>query len=216
MSKPTTQISIVKNAKHPQKAPIIRYSDARRAIVEHLCDIGRSKSPLVAAEQMLLQRSTDPSEGTLRQDDAVKSIEVLHSLQAMSNQTSGFQFVSSPAKQAKLSIGGVEVSVYADMLVHGQEKGVEQIGAAVLRMTQDDTATDAAKEKRKNMGLYVATLLRLHVDQNISSNRTPSNRLCMSIDVQHGEAFVAPKATTQRTKDITGACQFIAALWPTL
>ncbi|MEB8387394.1 hypothetical protein OO012_09150 [Rhodobacteraceae bacterium KMM 6894] len=51
-------------------------------------------------------------------------------------------------------------------------------------MPQDDTVTDAAKEKRKNMGLYVATLLRLHVDQNI--------------------------------KDITGSCQFIAALWPTL
>ena len=80
VSKPTTQISIVKNAKSPQKPPIIRYTDARRAIVEHLSDISRSNAPLVAAEQMLLQRSTDPSESSLRQDDATKSIEVLHAL----------------------------------------------------------------------------------------------------------------------------------------
>lgn len=86
----------------------------------------------------------------------------------------------------------------------------------MLRMTQDDAATDAAKQKRKNMGLYVATLLRMHVDQNMPSNRVPANRLCMSIDVQHGEAFAALKAMAQRTKDITGACQLIAALWPTL
>ena len=83
-------------------------------------------------------------------------------------------------------------------------------------LTQDDATTDAAKLKRKNMGLYVATLLRLHVDQNLAGNRKPASRLCVAIDVQHGEAFVAPKAMAQRTKDITGACQMISALWPTL
>lgn len=216
MSKPTTQVSIVKNAKHPQKAPIIRYSDARRAIVDHLSDMARPISALVAAEQMLAQRAIDPAEGTLRQDDAKKSIEVLHAIQAMGNQLSGFDFRVAPNTQNKLIVAGVRVSVYADFIVQGHKNGVEQIGASMLRMTQDDTATDAAKLKRKNMGLYVATLLRMHVDQNISSNRTPANRLCMSIDVQHGEAFVAPKAMAQRTKDITGACQMIAALWPTL
>lgn len=216
VSKPTTQISIVKNAKHPQKPAVIRYSDARRAIVEHLSDMARSISPLVAAEQMLLQRSTDTAESALRQDDAVKSVEVLHSLQSMSNQLAPFVFLPPPPKQAKVVIEGVEVSVYADLIVHGEEKGVEETGAAILRMTQDDAATDAAKEKRRNMGLYVATLLRLHVDQNFSSDRVAANRLCMSIDVQHGEAFSAPKANSQRVKDIKGACQLIAALWPTI
>ncbi|WP_322889337.1 MULTISPECIES: hypothetical protein [unclassified Yoonia] len=216
VSKPTTQISIVKNAKHPQKSPIIRYSDARRAIVEHLCDLTRSNAPLIAAEQMLMQRSADPAESSLRQDDAVKSIEVMQSLQGMSNQTSGYLFLAAPSKQLKLLIGGVEVSVYADMLVHGHEKGSDQIGAAILRMTQDDSATEAAKEKRRNMGLYVATLLILHIDQNLKGLREPANRLCMSIDVQHGEVFIAPKAMTQRAKDIKSACQVISALWSTV
>ncbi len=64
------------------------------------------------------------------------------------------------------------------------------------------------------MGLYVATMVRLHVDQNIQSNRQPANRLCMSIDVQHGEVFVAPNSNTRRVNDLTAACQMIAPLWP--
>lgn len=206
----------MKSAKYPQKAPIIRYSDARRAIVEYLTDMSRSISPLVAAEQMFLQRSKDPAEGSLRQDDATKSIEVIRAIKDMSNQLSGFNFEAAPKKQKKLLLEGVQISVYADFIAKGKDKGVEQIGASMLRMTQDDSSTEAAKQKRKNMGLYVATLLRLHVDQNLSADDTPASRLCMSIDVQHGEAFSAPKAMTQRTKDITGACQMISALWPTL
>ncbi|MBW4984153.1 hypothetical protein KZZ07_16540 [Mameliella sp. CS4] len=216
VSKPTTQISIVKNAKSPQKPPIIRYTDARKAIVDHLSDMHRSKSPLVAASQMLEQRAQDPSQSSLRQDDATKSIEVIGALQDMSNQLAGFQFHKAAAKQAKLMIEGVEVSVHADMLVHGERKGIAEVGAAMLRMTQDDAATDAAKLKRQNMGLYVATLLRMHTEANLKGNRTPANRLCLSIDVQHGEAFVAPKASAQRMKDIRSACKFIAALWDTV
>lgn len=178
--------------------------------------MGRSVSPLLAAEQMLLQRASDPAESALRQDDATKSIEVLQAIRAMSNQLSGYQFLKAPNTQEKLTIAGVEVSVNANFLLHGQEKGIEQIGAAMLRMTQDDTATDAAKLKRQNMGLYVATLLRLHTDAHFKGKRTSANRLCLSIDVQHGEVFVAPKAMAQRSKDITGACQMIAALWATV
>jgi hypothetical protein len=63
------------------------------------------------------------------------------------------------------------------------------------------------------MGLYVATLARIHMDKNIPSNRTISNRLCMSIDIQHGEVFQAPEANTRRMNDLENACRFIAAMW---
>lgn len=154
------------------------------------------------------------SESSLRRDDAAKSMEVLHAVQGMQNQLATYSFAPAPTKQAKLSLAGVEVSVYVDMLVFGASKGEDQIGAALLRMTQDDASTDAAIDKRRQMGLYVATMVRLHVDQNIRGNRTAANRLCLSIDVQHGEVFVAPNANTRRVNDLTAACQMIAALWP--
>lgn len=63
------------------------------------------------------------------------------------------------------------------------------------------------------MGLYVATMIRRHVDDNFASNREPSNRLCLSIDIQHGEVFVAPNANARRASDLESACRMIAAIW---
>lgn len=66
------------------------------------------------------------------------------------------------------------------------------------------------------MGMYVATLARMHIEANIASNREVASRLCMSIDVQQGEVFVTPNAISRRIADLQSACVFIAALWPTI
>jgi hypothetical protein len=210
VSSATAQLGIVKRAKTPIIPPIIRYKDARPAITGYLTDPAKKLNPLVAAEQMFQHRVADMSESTLRRDDAAKSIEVLHAIQGMQNQLAAYTFTQAPAKQGKLALAGVEVSVHADMLVYSKD----HIGAALLRMTQDDASTEAAIEKRKQMGLYVATMVRLHLDQNISTDRKPANKLCMSIDVQHGEVFIAPNSNTRRVNDLTAACRMIAALWP--
>jgi len=165
---------------------------------------------------MFMQRSQDPAESTLRQDDARHSIEVLHAIQAMANQLAAFDFHPAPQNQAMLTLANVQISVRADLLVHGATRGREQFGAAILRVTQDDADTEAARSRRQDMGLYVATLARLHVDANLPSNREPANRLCLSIDVQHGEAFACPNSNTRRRNDLESACFFIAALWPSL
>lgn len=172
-------------------------------------------NPLNAAERMFEQRSGDPSVSALKQDDARQCIEVLRAVRGMANQLGAFDFEAAPVRQSKLNIGGVEVSVRADLLVMGRGRGEDQIGTAILRMTQDDAATDEARAKRREMGLCVATLARMHLDQNLATNRTPTNRLCMSIDLQHGEVFTAPNSNTRRMNDITAACQTIAALWET-
>src|SRR3569623_1045680 len=97
-------------------------------------------------------------------------------------------------------LADVENSDRADLLVNGSSRGQELIGAAVLRMPQDDAESATARSRRRDMGLYVATMARIHADQNIApaSNRTVANRLCMSVDVQHGEVFQAPDANTSR------------------
>lgn len=216
VSSDTARMGILRRAKNPPTAPIIRYRDVRSSICNYLADPARALRHLTDAQGMFEQRIEDPSTGALQRDDARLSIEVLHALQRMRNQLSSYDFVPAPRSQDKLNINGVEVSVRADCLVHGATRREEQFGAAVLRMTVDDAETDAARERRREMGLYVATLARMHVDQNIGTNRTPSNRLCLSIDVQHGEVFAAPNAVARRTSDIQNVCMVIAALWPGL
>jgi hypothetical protein len=217
LSSETAKVGIIRRAKHPQKPPIIRYSDVRGPICAYLTDANRRLTSLIEAEAMFKQRAQDPAVSALRQDDARQSIEVLHALQRMGNQLAGFDFVAAPARQSPLMLAGVKISVRADLLVHGSTKREEQIGTAVLRMTQDDADTESGKSRRRDMGLYVATLARLHMNQNLTTtNRVVANRLCMSIDVQHGECFHAPDSNTRRMNDIENACRFIAAMWPHL
>jgi hypothetical protein len=216
VSSDTARVGILRRAKYPQVPPLIRYRDVRLPICRYLTDRLRSVNPLVEAETMFRQREDDPSVSALRQDDARHSIEVLHALQGMANQLAPFDFRPAPQIQPSLIIADVEVSVRADLLVHGVSRGTEQIGAAILRMTQDDADTETARARRQDMGFYVATLARQHLETNIDSNREPANRLCLSIDVQHGEAFACPASNTRRRSDLESACRFITAAWPGL
>ena len=95
----------------------------------------------------------------------------------------------------------------ADLWVHGNRRGTDQIDGALLRMTQDDGA------RRDDMGRYGATLMRVHLDQNNPTDREPTNRLCMAIDVRHGQIFSAPNANARRMNDMEAACRVIHALW---
>lgn len=156
---------------------------------------------------MFEQRAVDPSESDTRQDDARQSIEVINALRGMGKQLGRYQFHGAANSQPKLVLSGVEISVRADLWVYGEARGQEQIGGAIFRMTQSDGG------KRADMGRYVATMLRMHLDQNNPTNRSAANRLCMAVDVRHGEVFVAPNSNARRMNDLEAACRVIHALW---
>lgn len=216
VSSETAKLGIIKRAKNPIVPPIARYKDVRPVVCAFLSDDNRSLKLLTEAEQSFAQKKDDASLSDLRQDDARASILVLHGLQGMGNQLAAFTFKGAPHSQPKLVIAGVDVSVRVDLQVTMAIKGVEHAGAAVLRMTQDDAATDAAKAKRRDMGLYVATMVRKHIDQNLKPNLPVSNRLCMSLDIQHGEVFQAPDSNARRMNDLDAACRFISAVWDSI
>ena len=213
VSSDTARLGIIKRNKYPQKPPIIRYRDARPPVVTYLADIARNVQLLVLAENVLAQRAEDTSQSTLRRDDARQSIEVLHAVQGMRNQLSGFSFTRAPQNQGRLHISGVSVSAHLDLFVHASTRGVSQVGGAILRMTQDDAETEAARIKRRDMGLYVAAVVRLHLERVCKPSNVIANKLCMSIDLRHGEVFAAPASNTRRITDIENACVFIAAAW---
>lgn len=216
VSSDTARLGIIRRAKFPNTPPLIRYRDVRPIVVAYLGDLRRDVQPLVDAENVFSQRAQDSSQSALRQDDAKQSIEVLHALQAMRNQLSPLNFTLPPQQQPQPEISGVTISVKLDLFVHGQSRGVDQIGGAVLRMTQDDADSASARTRRREMGLYVATLARMHLERSFAPTASIANRLCMSIDLRHGELFPAPSSSTRRISDIETACRFIAAVWPSV
>ena len=198
VSSETTKLRIIREAKNPNPPPVIRYRDVRPIVCRYLADARRQVNPLVDAEQLFEQRSNDPSVSPLSQDDAKKSIEVLHALQRMSNKMPVCSFALAPKEQSKLVLGGVLISIVADLLVEGSVRNRRQTGCAILRLTQNDGEKESARSRRKEMGLYVATLARLHADQNLALSAPVHNRYCMAIDVQHGECFPAPTSNVRR------------------
>ena len=215
LSSDTARMGIIRRAKFPPTVLITRYRDARTAIAGYLASPTRDLNPLAAARGVLRQRLDDASSSALARDDARHSLDALDAIVRMRNRVAEYDFQSAPARQGKLLLSGVEVSVRAELLVHGSTRTTEQIGAAVFRLTVDDATTEAAATRRREIGTYVATLARMHVDASIPlGDREPANRLCMAIDVQHGEVFVAPNASTRRMNDLTNACAFIGAVWP--
>ncbi len=213
VSSDTARVGIIRRAKNPSVPPIIRYRDVRPVVCAFLADSTRNVNLLVVAEETFNQRAEDSAVSVLRQDDARNSIEVLHALQGMANQLAPFQFGLAPRRQPKLDLAGVEVSTYADLLVTGRIRGEDHSGAAILRLTQDDAETEPARTKRREMGFYVASLARIHAEQNLNQGIPIANRLCMSIDVQHRECFRSPDSNTRRMNDLENACRFIAAMW---
>lgn len=204
----TAKQSIIRRNYDPQPFVTTRYQDARSTIKAYLSDISRRQNPINDALTMFEQRAADPAESDLRQDDARQSIEVLQALRGMDNQLARYQFRDAEHSQPKLILSGVEISVRSDLWAYGEGRGgEEQIGGVIFRMTQDDGG------RRADMGRYVATLLRMHLDQNNPTNRVPANRLCMAVDIRHGEVFAAPTSNTRRMNDLEAACRVIHALW---
>lgn len=210
----TARHGIVRRAREPKDYVVTRYRDVRAPLCVYLVDPGHKPAVLNQAENMFIQRIADPAESDLRRDDAKQSIEVIHSMPSMLKDLAHYQFSSAPQRQKKLTIFGVEVSVRADLYVLASNNKKNQVGAAVLRMTKDDKTTPAAQDKRKQMGLYAATLIMMHMKvNNTHKNLVPVAKLCLAIDVQHGKVFATPTHHKKRVNDLQSACMTIAALW---
>lgn len=207
----TGKLGIVKRAKKPREVVVVRYKDARQAIVEYLCSPTRDVGILVAAENNL-QNRLQTAQSQFVSDDATQSIAALHAAQAMQQKLGGYAFQTPSSPNRSLTLAGVRISLRHDMIVtQGND-----LGAAILRVSKDDSGTSPAKQKRREMGLYVATLIWMQLQNARTLTGAISRGLCMSIDVQHGEVFVAPRANTKRVRELESACAIIAALWPTL
>lgn len=208
------RLGIIKRSKEVSTAVVIRYADVRNSIKASLCDPVNEKRLLAAARDMFEQKSEDIALSDFVRDDSLKSIDVIDAFSGMRQQIAGYDFVQAPASQPFLKISGVDIAVNCDILIHRTQKEIEQIGATLFRLTKpDDEESEKAAAKRKDMGLYAATLVYMQIAQNLKGNRTPFPALCMSLDIQNKEVFEAPSRISVRVQNIESACLFIKSMW---
>lgn len=214
LAKDPGKLGIIRRARQKRSAGSIRYSDARSVIRNALRDPVNEARKLHEARERFEQRAADASLKPFTREDAEKSVEVLDALTRMRNLYAGTDFQGAPQRQPKLNISGVAVSVESDLLIHGRGRQEGQVGGALLRLAQpEDEETEGAKRKRESIGAYAATLVFMHVRQNLAGNLQPRAPLCWSIDVQNMDVYKAPARTAGRVAELEAACTMISGLW---
>lgn len=208
--------AIIRNARAPKEAIVVRYKDVRSIVNNFLTNPYQDTEILAAGQRMFAQRANDNSVSAFWRNDADLSLEIIDSAFGMRNDFSPVDFQPAPKKQNNLQIEGVTVSVQLDALVHSGSPASPTIGGAILRLSKaDDNETVSAAEKRREMGIYCAVLACLHVDAHFNGyeGRVPAPNSSMAIDLRSGEIHRAPRQFARRRQNLFAACRTISALW---
>lgn len=209
----TGRIGIIQQAREAKTAITSRYKSVRDDIAAYLCDAARTPSTLAKLQNKYAALADDLTLTSWRREDARLSVDVLASLRRMENQLGGSRFIPAPARHSPLTLAGVTVSVRLDVLAVRERAGTTEFGGVLFRMTKSDDKTDNAARKRREIGLYAATLAMMQVQALAGADRVPHHQLCASFDIQCEDVHVAPRTFATRVKDMENACRFIAALW---
>jgi hypothetical protein len=208
----TGQIGIIRRARESGTAQRIRYSDARQELRGYLSDLGRTSRKLVTIRNRFEQMADDPVLDNWAREDARMSLDVVDAFTGMENKIAGARFEAAPRKQPLLTLAGIEVSVYLDVMMTRTRGATEEIGGVLFRLTKADDG-EAAAAKRSEMETYAATLALLQVQTHLAGGKTPHHQLCAAFDIQAGEVYPAPRTFIQRAQNLENACKFIAAMW---
>lgn len=181
------------------------------------CSPDRATDIIGSAREIFHQRATDAALSAFARDDASGSLDVLDNFDAVRARLAGLDCVPGPSNQERLNISGVGVSVNCDILIQRAHRSQNEIGGALFRLTKpEEDASERSIQRRREMGSYAAALVLMHITEHHAANRTPIGSLCLSLDVQSGEAQDAARAFATRRQNVENACRFIAAMWATI
>jgi hypothetical protein len=213
MATEAAKIGIIRRAKKSVPAQRAPFADARNTIRAFLEKEPRPRRLLHAARNRYERRSQDIGLGLFAREDARRSIDAIDSFARLEEKFGDVAFRPVPPRVASLRLSDVEVTVNVDLLVGADRKDDAQVGGALFRFTGSEDKTDNAAGRRRDMGLYAATLVYLQVERNLAGRRRPHSQLCMSVDVQAEEIHYAPSVFAHRVQNLESACMFIRAMW---
>lgn len=208
-AKSARQREILRDQKYPTdyKGPYYREAEeaVARAIVSSLEDL----APVEKAIQILEQQNPDKI-GTQRR--ILSNIDAMQSFLAMLDDIDlpGLPRLGAQTNVPKLIIHGVEISVRPEIILKGEGKsGAALCGAMKLHFPRTYTLTEEAA------GL-VSAITNEWCKTHLDTNATVSGPYCCVVDIGAQKFYPGVKSTIARMKDVSAACENIAALWPTI
>lgn len=205
---PSRRRQILRDQKTPPTFKVARYREARETIVQYL-EQGMGDDGFVM--QRIEDLRNDLSGSGFAAQDRQLSADAIEDFLPLCEEieVEGLSVQSGAAfATATMDFGGTQVSMRPDAILRNPETG-DIVGCVKLNFSKSAPLQNRAAE-------YVATAMRAHLENNLSSPEHVDPSLCYVVDVPTGTVSCAPKANKKRLSDLTAAGEEIAARWDTV
>jgi len=203
---PSRRKQIIKDQKRPSTFKVARYTDAREAIVNYLSS---NMTDEATAGDKIEELITSGGHSDFQMQDRVLSADAIENFLDVSDEIN-LDGVTVEAgerfSEEALEIDDVSITMRPDALLKDEKTG-EIVGCLKLHFPKSHPLDEKGCE-------YVATAMRHHLTENISTPSAVIPSKCYVVDVSTGKVRTAPKAYKRRMNDITAACEEISARWP--
>lgn len=208
---------IIQRARWQGAAAVVRYRDARRAMVRFLADPHRRPQTLLDTRDRLEAQADDPALRPFTREDARSSVAALDAFQAGLNVFGfgGLSFEVPATGLRPLDIETVAVTVSLDLIVRATDRRRgDLVGGVLFRLSKgSEGETEAAAARRREIGMYAATLVHMVCTEQLASVAMPSPAHCFSVDVQRKERHRASSQYLTREANLQAACRSIRRAW---
>jgi hypothetical protein len=203
----TRRKQIIYDAKYPQDIKGVRYIAAKEVMCTYLTD-HRDKIQLKAAIEKFSKKKATT---TWQIQDRDLSVEMLNTLLTVDlSSLKDCDLFLFDEENKLLTVKGVAISIYPDIIVKSSKKGITQKGVIKLHTSKTYPLNDESKK-------IVAGMLFTYVSAHLlKTGEVANSKLCISCDLITGSISSAPGSFASRFKRIEAACEEIALRWPTL
>jgi hypothetical protein len=208
----TARRRILQDAKFKPTMIVIRYRDARSAVVDHFNGTERALDDAITRLKERVD-SGDTTEYIVQNCelciDAIKSFQRSKANLEVGNT----QFSKPKLHNTKLQISGVSVSVSLDLMTEELDKhGKRSKGAAILVFSKNTKSEKLMAGRCKAIALLVYELLKSQA--STVPNCDPA--LCMAIDAYNAKVYRAKGQQKQLLTTVVSSCKEITVIWPSI
>jgi hypothetical protein len=206
---------ILREAKYPPTILLIRYDDARFAVVEHM--IGNNSSRDTLSEALLALKRKSESEGitVYKKQNCRLSSEAIEAFQVGEGKLglSAIKFKAPNIHNTKLKLGGVILSVSLDLMTEKTANdGGKVIGGVVLVFSKSGGVKKNMPERCQAIALLAHEVIKHH----LKPGETSDPKMCMAVDIFSGKVYRAKSQQKTLYKNVETSCEEVATIWPTV
>jgi hypothetical protein len=210
----TNRRNILRDAKFPPILLLVRYSDAKTALVSHFTT-SHGDSPLNNRLQILRRKASLSDISDFERRNCELCIDAIESFQSVESKINfgKLKFSRPGGSFPKLKISGVSISVSIDLLTEKAfGNGSLARGAAMLVFSKSGGTRQNMPERCKAISLLIYEVLKAQAKPGQIYDPT----MCMAIDVFQGLVYRAKSEQKQLLKTVGTSCEEVANLWPTV